>query len=52
LASVAKVSPAIAQDQAVFPNAANLQKMVAPSSFSNEARQSISSVFTAFKKGA
>ena len=51
-ASLASVKPEIAKDQAVFPNAANLQKMVSPASFSNEARQSMSNVFTLFKKGA
>ncbi|MGB4118081.1 MAG: extracellular solute-binding protein [Polaromonas sp.] len=51
-ASLANVKPDIAKDQAVFPDAANLQKMVPPSSFSNEARQSLSQVFTLFKKGS
>lgn len=51
-ASLASVTPEIAKDQAVFPDAANLEKMVAPSSFSNEARQSMGQVFTLFKKGA
>jgi putrescine transport system substrate-binding protein len=51
-ASVAKVKPEIAQDPAVFPDAANLQKMVSPASFTNEARESMSNVFTRFKKGS
>ena len=50
-ASLANVKPDIAKDPAVFPDAANLQKMVPPNSFSNEARQSLSQVFTLFKKG-
>lgn len=50
--SIANVKPEIAKDPAVFPDAANLQKMVSPSSFSNEARQSMSNVFTLFKKGS
>ncbi|RYX91409.1 MAG: extracellular solute-binding protein [Comamonadaceae bacterium] len=50
-ASVASVKPEIAQDKAVFPDETNLQKMVSPASFSNEARESMSNVFTAFKKG-
>ncbi len=50
-ASLANVKPEIAKDQAVFPDAANLQKMVSPASFSNQARQSMSNVFTLFKKG-
>ena len=50
-ASLANVKPELAQDQAVFPNAENLKKMVSPASFSNAARESMSNVFTAFKKG-
>lgn len=50
-ASLASVKPEIAQDKAVFPDAANMQKMVSPASFTNEARESMSNVFTAFKKG-
>ena len=51
-ASLTNVKPDIAKDPAVFPDAANLQKMVPPNSFSNEARQSLSQVFTLFKKGS
>jgi putrescine transport system substrate-binding protein len=51
-ASLALVEPGIAADQAVFPDAENLQKMVSPNSFSNDARQSLSQVFTLFKKGS
>ena len=51
-ASLANVKPDIAKDPAVFPDDANLQKMVPPNSFSNEARQSLSQVFTLFKKGS
>lgn len=50
-ASIASVKPEIAQDKAVFPDEPNLQKMISPASFSNEARESMSNVFTAFKKG-
>ena len=50
-ASLAHVKPDIAKDTAVFPDPASLQKMVSPASFSNEARESMSNVFTAFKKG-
>jgi len=50
-ASLANVKPEIAKDKAVFPDADNLKKMVSPASFSNEARESMSNVFTAFKKG-
>ncbi|MBC7547236.1 MAG: extracellular solute-binding protein [Polaromonas sp.] len=51
-ASVALVKPDIAKDPAVFPDAANLDKMISPASFSNAARQSMSDVFTLFKKGS
>ena len=51
-ASLANVKPEIAKDPAVFPDATNLQKMVPPNSFSNEARQSLGQVFTLFKKGS
>ena len=51
-ASLSLVEPGIAADKAVFPDAENLQKMVSPNSFSNDARQSLSQVFTLFKKGS
>ena len=51
-ASLAHVKPDIANDPAIFPDAAYLQKMVSPNSFTNEARQSLSQVFTLFKKGS
>ena len=50
-ASLAQVKAEIVQDKAVFPDTANLQKMVSPASFSNEARESMSNAFTSFKKG-
>ena len=50
-ASLTQVKPETAQDKVVFPDAENLQKMVSPASFSNEARASLSDVFTSFKKG-
>ncbi len=51
-ASVAKVSPEMAQNKTVFLEPAALATMVPPSSFSNAARESLSSVFTLFKKGS
>ena len=50
-ASLPSVKPEIAQDTAVFPDAVNLQKMVSPASFSNEARAAMANAFTAFKRG-
>lgn len=51
-ASLASVKPETAKDPAVFPDAASLEKMVSPASFSNESRQSMSDLFTLFKKGS
>jgi putrescine transport system substrate-binding protein len=50
-ASVEKVTPEVAQDKSVFLEPAVLATMVAPSSFNNTARESLSSIYTAFKKG-
>jgi putrescine transport system substrate-binding protein len=50
-ASLVLVKPEIAKDPAVFLDSANLEKMLAPASFSNAARESMSNVFTRFKKG-
>jgi len=51
-ASLANVKPELAKDPAVFPDAANMQKMVSPSAFSNAGRESLSNVYTQFKKGS
>jgi putrescine transport system substrate-binding protein len=50
-AATEKVTPEIAQNKTVFVDAANMEKMVSPSSFSNEARESMSNIYTVFKKG-
>ncbi len=50
-ASVAKVKPEMAQDKTVFLDSEGLKSMVPPSSFSNAARESMSNVYNAFKKG-
>ncbi|MFZ4284836.1 extracellular solute-binding protein [Variovorax sp. HJSM1_2] len=50
-ASLPFVTPEIASDKTVFVDADNLKKMVSPASFSNAARESMSNVFTQFKKG-
>ncbi len=50
-ASVANVKPEIANDRTVYLDADNLKKLVSPSSFTNEGRESMSSIFTLFKKG-
>ena len=50
-ASVAQVKPDVAKNKAVFLDAAALQVAVSPSSLSNATRESMTSVYTAFKKG-
>ena len=50
-ASLANVKPEIANDKTVFVDAENMKKMVSPASFSNDARESMSNVYTQFKKG-
>ena len=50
-ASIANVTPEMAADKTVFVDAENMKKMVSPASFSNEARESMSNVYTQFKKG-
>ena len=50
-AALEKVTPEIAQNKTVFVDAQNMEKMISPSSFSNEARESMSNVYTLFKKG-
>ncbi len=49
-ASVASVKAEIANDKTVFLDGENLKKMVSPASFTNAGRESMSSVFTLFKK--
>lgn len=52
-AALEKVKPEeIAQNKTVFVDAENLGKMVSPSSFSNEARESMSNVPTPCSKKA
>ena len=50
-ASLTKVKPEIVVNKTVFVDEENMKKMVSPSSFSNEARESMSNVYTQFKKG-
>jgi putrescine transport system substrate-binding protein len=49
-ASLASVKPEIANDKTVFLDGENLKKMVPPASFTNTGRESMSNVFTLFKK--
>jgi putrescine transport system substrate-binding protein len=50
-ASRDKIKPEIAENKTVFIDTENMARMVSPSSFSNEARESMSNVYTLFKKG-
>ena len=50
-ASVPLVAPEVAQNKAVFPDDANLALMVAPEALGNATRESMTSVYTSFKKG-
>lgn len=50
-ASVEKLNPDIKANKAVVLDASVLATMVSPSAFGNAARESLSSVYTAFKKG-
>lgn len=49
-ASVDKVKPEIASDKTIFVDADNMAKMVSPTSLSNETRESMSNIYTLFKK--
>ena len=50
-ASLANVNPEVAQNKAVFPDEANLGLMVPPAALGNAARESMTAVYTSFKKG-
>jgi putrescine transport system substrate-binding protein len=50
-ASVAQVTPEVAKNKAVFLDADALKVAVSPSSLSNATRESMTSVYTSFKKG-
>ncbi len=50
-AATATLNPEVAADKTVILESSALQTMVSPSAFGNEARESLSAVYTAFKKG-
>ena len=50
-ASIALLEPEVAQDKSIFPDAAALSTMVSPSALGNAARESMTAVYTEFKKG-
>jgi putrescine transport system substrate-binding protein len=45
------LAPEIAQDKSIFPDAAALSTMVSPNALGNAARESMTAVYTEFKKG-
>ena len=49
--SVALLPPDVAQDKSIFPDAAILNTMVPPNALGNAARESMTAVYTEFKKG-
>ena len=49
--SVALLPPEVAQDKSIFPDAAILNTMVPPNALGNAARESMTAVYTEFKKG-
>jgi len=50
-AAVEKIKPEIAGNKTIFVEADYFAKMIAPSSFSNEAREAMATAYNAFKKG-
>ena len=50
-ASIPLVKPDVAHNKSIFLDAEALKSMVSPSSLSNAARESMTNVYTAFKKG-
>lgn len=50
-AAIDKVNPEIAGNKTIFVEGTDLEKMVPPSSFSNEAREAMANAYNAFKQG-
>lgn len=50
-AALPKVNPEMAANKTIFVEAAYMPKMIAPSSFTNEAREAMANAYNAFKKG-
>jgi putrescine transport system substrate-binding protein len=48
---LANVNPDMAQNKSVFPDQATLAAMVPPAALGNAARESMTAVYTSFKKG-
>ena len=50
-AAIEKIKPEIAGNKTIFVDAGYFSKMIAPSSFTNEAREAMATAYNAFKKG-
>lgn len=50
-AAMDKINPEIAGNKTIFVEADYMAKMIAPSSFTNEAREAMATAYNAFKKG-
>jgi putrescine transport system substrate-binding protein len=50
-AAVEKINPEISGNKTIFVEADYFSKMIAPSSFSNEAREAMATAYNTFKKG-
>jgi putrescine transport system substrate-binding protein len=50
-AAMDKINPEIAGNKTIFVDADYMAKMIAPSSFTNEAREAMATAYNAFKKG-
>ena len=50
-AALDKVKPEMAANKTIFVDADYMPKMIAPSSFTNEAREAMSTAYNSFKKG-
>jgi putrescine transport system substrate-binding protein len=50
-AAMDKIKPEIANNKTIFVESAYLEKMIPPSSFTNEAREAMANAYNGFKKG-
>lgn len=50
-AAIDKIKPEIAGNKTIFVESDYFAKMIAPSSFTNEAREAMATVYNSFKKG-
>jgi len=50
-AAIAQIKPEISGNQTIFVEPAYFNKMIAPSSFTNEAREALANAYNSVKKG-